>query len=92
MQNIHLEGVTADLFADVVFETFTTLSADEKEVELCPGGRHMQVGRVQPWFVGGTVVWLIFIMCAFLSGSSSHLPSRTVSLFVRSRSQTVTVS
>ena len=52
MQNIHLEGVTADLFADVVFETFTTLSADEKEVELCPGGRHMQVARLQPWFVG----------------------------------------
>jgi hypothetical protein len=41
--NIHREGVTAEMFADVVFETFTTLSSDDREVELCPGGQNMQV-------------------------------------------------
>ncbi len=43
MRHIEREGVDADAFADVVFETFTTLSADGRIVELMPGGADVDV-------------------------------------------------
>lgn len=38
MRRIEEEGVTADLFGDVVDEYWTTHLSDGSEVELCPGG------------------------------------------------------
>jgi len=38
LRNIDKQGVTEELFGDVVFETFTTVSSDDRSVELKPNG------------------------------------------------------
>jgi hypothetical protein len=43
LRNIDQEGVDEDLFEDVVFETFTTLSTDGRDVELIPNGAEKDV-------------------------------------------------
>lgn len=37
------EGVTRAIFSDIVMESFTALSLDDREVELKPGGKNIPV-------------------------------------------------
>jgi hypothetical protein len=43
MRNIDLQGIDRNTFSDVFYETFTTMSSDQREVELMPGGRDKPV-------------------------------------------------
>lgn len=43
LRNIHLEGITEDLFEDVFMETFTTLSTDDRVIELVADGANKPV-------------------------------------------------
>ena len=43
MRNIHLDGVDRDSFSDIFYETFTTFSSDQREIELKPGGNDIPV-------------------------------------------------
>ncbi|CAM9305078.1 unnamed protein product, partial [Sphacelaria rigidula] len=43
IRTIHQKGVTREIFSDIVMETFTTLSLDDREVELKPDGRNTPV-------------------------------------------------
>ncbi|OWZ23507.1 HECT E3 ubiquitin ligase [Phytophthora megakarya] len=43
MRSIDRYGVTEEMFEDIVMETFTTLGADNRVIELKPGGAHLPV-------------------------------------------------
>ncbi|KAG7392669.1 hypothetical protein PHYPSEUDO_015057 [Phytophthora pseudosyringae] len=43
MRTIDRYGVTEEMFEDIVMETFTTLGADNRVIELKPGGAHLPV-------------------------------------------------
>ncbi|GMF16116.1 unnamed protein product [Phytophthora lilii] len=43
MRTIDRYGVTEEMFEDIVMETFTTLGADNRVIELKPGGTHLPV-------------------------------------------------
>lgn len=43
MRHIHCKGVDRHSFSDVFYETFTTVSSDQREVELIPGGKEIAV-------------------------------------------------
>ena len=43
MRNIHLQGITRESFANTFYETFTTMSSDNRVVELVTGGEEQNV-------------------------------------------------
>lgn len=43
MRNIHTKGIDRNNFSDIFYETFTTMSSDQREVELMAGGRDVSV-------------------------------------------------
>ena len=43
VRSIDEKGITADIFQDVIFETFTTYSSDNRQVELKPKGASLAV-------------------------------------------------
>lgn len=43
MRNIHCKGIDRNSFSDIFYETFTTMSSDQREVELISGGSDISV-------------------------------------------------
>ncbi|TMW68516.1 hypothetical protein Poli38472_005984 [Pythium oligandrum] len=89
IRRIDRHGVTEEMFEDVVMETFTTLSADNRMVELKPGGEQIAVtfaSRCE--FAGLVEAYRLrefdFQLEAILRGLSQVVPTNMLSLFTGS--------